>query len=360
MRSHDSTRQLSKLFRTDWNDLLKKLRLENTSARTYSQQLKHLYLSLDEMLQCTSRLEYYIGDSKHRPKKHYNRYRFNSQLIEEERVEFEQQALDYLKKVIKHRQQFHYFQEQQQDYYRSITTNLLPSQQTKCPMCHELFGDDRPDVCFFLCGHVFCHECTLQWKKHEVDQRPHRSHIKCPICMFKYLFRNKLFSFFFLYQGRREIPIKSLTVLKWRDQNSSPNLSSPQKISTENSQSDDISSPRLRRLIETQEHLTIQGRYGTKVDSIVSFILNLINDDIQQPTNITTVTTMNNPKPPIKILVFTQFNDVLNVLAISLKLNAISYLQFTSNKILQQFRQDPNITVLLMPLGKGFLKYYFF
>jgi hypothetical protein len=113
MRSHDSTRQLSKLFRTDWNDLLKKLRLENTSARTYSQQLKHLYLSLDEMLQCTSRLEYYIGDSKHRPKKHYNRYRFNSQLIEEERVEFEQQALDYLKKVIKHRQQFHYFQEQQ-------------------------------------------------------------------------------------------------------------------------------------------------------------------------------------------------------------------------------------------------------
>jgi E3 ubiquitin-protein ligase SHPRH len=63
---------------------------------------------------------------------------------------------------------------------------------------------------------------------------------------------------------------------------------------------------------------------------------------------------MNNSKPPIKILVFTQFNDVLNVLSTSLKLNAISYLQFTSNKILQQFRQDPSITVLLMPLGKGF------
>jgi len=184
MRSHDSTRQLAKLLRTDWNELLKKLRLENTAARTYSQQLKHLYLSLDEMLQCTSRLEYYQGDQKIRPKKHYNRYRFNPQLIEEERVEFEQQALDYLKKVIKHRRQFHYFQEQQQDYYRSITTDLIPSQQTKCPMCHELFGDDRPDVCFFLCGHFFCRECSLQWKQHEISQRPHRSHIKCPICMF--------------------------------------------------------------------------------------------------------------------------------------------------------------------------------
>jgi SNF2 family DNA or RNA helicase len=63
---------------------------------------------------------------------------------------------------------------------------------------------------------------------------------------------------------------------------------------------------------------------------------------------------MNNLKPPLKILLFSQFTDVLNVLAISLKLNAISYLQFTSNKILQQFRQDPTITVLLMPLGKGF------
>ncbi|CAF4383085.1 unnamed protein product, partial [Rotaria sp. Silwood2] len=337
MRSHESTRQLAKLLRTDWNDLLKKLRLENTSARTYSQQLKHLYLSLDEMLQCTSRLEYYIGDPKTRLKKHYNRYRFNPQIIEEERTDFEQQALDYLKKVIKHRQQFNYFQEQQQDYYRSITTtNLISSQRTKCPMCHELFGDDRPDVCFFLCGHFFCHECTLQWKKHEIDQRPHRSHIKCPIC-------------------RREIPVNSLTVLKWRDQNATnitSSLSSPQKTTIDNSILDDTSSPRLRRLMETQELLTIQGRYGTKVDSIVSFILNLLNDDIQQATPIIT-TTMNNPKPPLKILVFSQFTDVLNVLAISLKLNAISYLQFTSTKILQQFRQDPNITVLLMPLGKG-------
>jgi SNF2 family DNA or RNA helicase len=55
----------------------------------------------------------------------------------------------------------------------------------------------------------------------------------------------------------------------------------------------------------------------------------------------------------LKILIFSQFNDVLNVLATSLKLNAISYLQFTTTKILQQFRQDPSITVLLMPLGKG-------
>ena len=199
MRSHESTRQLAKLLRTDWNDLLKKLRLENTSARMYSQQLKHLYLSLDEMLQCTSRLEYYIGDLKNRPKTR-NRYRFNPETIEDERKNFELQAIDYLKKVIKHRQQFHYFQEQQQDYYQSITkTNLIASQRTKCPMCHELFGDDRPDVCFFLCGHIFCRECTFHWKKHELDQRPHRTHIKCPICMFLFNFYLKKRTYIYIH-----------------------------------------------------------------------------------------------------------------------------------------------------------------
>ena len=184
MRSNDSTRQLGKLLRTDWNELLKKLRLENTSARTYSQQLKHLYQSLDEMLQCTSRLEFYTGDFRHRPKNRFNRYRFNPDIIDEERLDFEQQASEHLQKVLKHRQQFHYFQEQQQDYYRSIatSTNLGSVQRTKCPMCHELFGDDRPDVCFFLCGHFFCRECTQHWKTHEMTQRPHRPHLKCPIC----------------------------------------------------------------------------------------------------------------------------------------------------------------------------------
>jgi len=146
--------------------------------------------------------------------------------------------------------------------------------------------------------------------------------------------------------GRREIPVNSLTVLKWRDQNSTnETISSAKKLST-----DDLTSPRVRRLIETQERLTIQGRYGTKVDSIVSFILNLLHDDTQQITTTTTTET----RPPLKILVFSQFNDVLNVLATSLKLNAISYLQFSTTKILQQFRQDPSISVLLMPLGKGF------
>lgn len=156
----------------------------------------------------------------------------------------------------------------------------------------------------------------------------------------------------FISVGRREIPINSLTVLKWRDQNAN---TSSQKSSMDSSTSDDLNTPRLRRLMENQEHLAIQGRYGTKVDSIVSFILNLLHEDIQQTDNATAITTMSVPKPPLKILVFSQFNDVLNVLATSLKLNAISYLQFTTTKILQQFRQDPSISVLLMPLGKGIL-----
>lgn len=184
LRSHDSTRQLSKVLRTEWNELLKKLRLENTAARSYSQQLKHLYQFLDEMLQCTSRLQFYQGDPKYRPKQHHNRFRFNPNLIEEERIEFDQQAIDYLKKVIKHRRQFHYFQEQQQEYYRSINTDQLSSEHTKCPTCKETFGDDRPDVCFFLCGHFFCRECSIELKKHEINQRPHRTHVKCPLCMF--------------------------------------------------------------------------------------------------------------------------------------------------------------------------------
>ena len=327
MRSNDSTRQLAKILRTDWTELLKKLRQENSAARNYAQQLKHLYLSLDEMLQCTSRLEFFVGERQDRPRNLHNRYRFYAESIDAERADFLQQADHFLQQVSKHRQQFHYFQEQQQDYYRSIATNDLSSnQRTKCPMCHEYFGDDRPNVCFFLCGHFFCQQCTQQWKEHEVHQRAHRTHLKCPIC-------------------RREIPIHSLTVLQWRGEKSST-------VEIVPVETNELSSPRLRRLMETQEHLAIQGRYGTKVDSIVSFILELINTDIQSGSAPTTTTTCTS-KPPLKILVFSQFTDVLNVLAISLKLNAISFLQLTSTKILQQFRQDPSVTVLLMTLGKG-------
>ena len=183
IRSNDSLRQMGKLLRTDWNDLLKKFRLENSLARGYAQQLKHFYLDLDEMLQCTSRIELYIGDPQHRPRNKHNRFRFYPQTIDEEGRDYQQEAKSCYQRAEKHRQQLHYFQEQQIDYYRSISDpNLLSSDRTKCPMCHEYFGDDRPNVCFFLCGHFFCQQCTQGWKQHEIQQRAHRSHLKCPIC----------------------------------------------------------------------------------------------------------------------------------------------------------------------------------
>jgi hypothetical protein len=338
MRSNESMRHLSKLFRTKWTDFLKKVRLENSLARTYCQQLKHFYLALDEMRQCTSRLEFYPDDRRRydRRENRQHRFRFDSQTIDNEGEEFQRQATNYIEQAEKHRRQFHFFQQQQQDYYRSIDTNShqMSTQRTKCPMCHELFGDDRPNVCFFLCGHFFCQPCTLRWKQHEIHQRSHRTHLKCPICTYRSMYRsNRIESD--LFRGRRAIPIHSLTVLQWRDDNSTD--TTPVNTTVNDT-------TRIRRLMETQEHLTIQGRYGTKVDSIVSFIVDLINNDVKQTTD----------KPPLKILLFSQFTDILNVIGISLKLNAVSYLEFTSNKVLQEFRQDRNIVVLLMTLDKGF------
>lgn len=144
-------------------------------------------------------------------------------------------------------------------------------------------------------------------------------------------------------------------MLPWCNKDNAP----VEKPPLEHSQSDTNStvSSRLRRLMDKQENLTIQGHYGTKVDSIVSFILELLNQDTSasntNAASATTTTTTCSTRPPLKILVFSQFTDILNVLATSLKLNSISHLQFTSTKILQQFRQDPNVIVLLMALGKG-------
>lgn len=183
LRSNESTRQIGKILRNEWNEFLVKIRLENSSARSYSTKLKDFYFLLDEMLQCTGRLTFYEGNFENRPKNVHGRFRFDASTIENERNQYEIEGKDFLSKVEKHRKQFEFFRYQQQDYIRSMSE--ISTDRSKCPMCYEVFGEDRPNVCFFLCGHVFCQQCTLQMKENETQNRNHRTHLKCPMCSLK-------------------------------------------------------------------------------------------------------------------------------------------------------------------------------
>ncbi|CAF1108288.1 unnamed protein product [Didymodactylos carnosus] len=334
LRSVDATRQLAKILRTEWTNVLKKLRIENDFGRKYQQQTRILYASLDEMRMCTLRLELWL-DTKHRPAKtERNRYLYNVDEIEIERIEHQQKSKEYLTNVAKRRQQFRFFQGQQDDYFRSIQalsdsrvdSKMDTDDVSKCGVCHELFSDELCDVCFFLCGHVYCRACTLQWK------------------------------------SRRDIPTASLTVIKWKDKNTvAPKITTtPVKtIMDKNTSFASIATPRSRRLLEAKQHLSVHERYGSKVDGIVTFIVNLLNnenvdDNTAATTATATTTTMTaEEQPPLKILVFSQWNDILSIIGTSLRSNAVSFLHFDSTIALEEFRNNPTISILLMPLSRG-------
>jgi hypothetical protein len=71
-----------------------------------------------------------------------------------------------------------------------------------------------------------------------------------------------------------------------------------------------------------------------------------------QPSNTTTTTMIVETKPPLKILVFSQFTDVLNVLAISLKLNAISHLNSHRQRYCNNFDKIPRSLFFSCHLAK--------
>lgn len=90
---------------------------------------------------------------------------------------------------------------------------------------------------------------------------------------------------------------------------------------------------------DVESGITFMGEYSSKIEEIVRTILKLLQND-----------------PEVKIIIFSQWENILSVLSHALKENSIKY-RSKSNKIhicIEDFKKNSlNITCLLLPLAYG-------
>ncbi|XP_067626775.1 E3 ubiquitin-protein ligase SHPRH [Eurosta solidaginis] len=94
-------------------------------------------------------------------------------------------------------------------------------------------------------------------------------------------------------------------------------------------------------LSEAETHIEIKGEYSSKISCIVRLVLKLQHDhaaDVQ----------------PIKILIFSQWSEILNPIATALTQNSIRHRLNLTPRTIEEFKSPKlGITCLLMPLRKG-------
>lgn len=101
----------------------------------------------------------------------------------------------------------------------------------------------------------------------------------------------------------------------------------------------------------------VKGRWGTKVDALIADLLLLFAPS----TTSTTTTTTTTMTSPLKVIVFSQWMELLEIVAEACRVNKLSFAfckqrqkDFVSlTGGLESFRHDEKVGILLLPLSYG-------
>ncbi|KAM7348478.1 E3 ubiquitin-protein ligase SHPRH isoform 1-T2 [Cochliomyia hominivorax] len=166
-----------------------------------------------------------------------------------------------------------------------------------CPIC-RLTEDDRYAV--LECGHHICFPCLKSIRTYVKG-----SHFKCSICR---------------------------------------NIQQNQKLYYVS-----------RAKIKTAECEKIKGHYSSKITYIVRLILKLQKEaQLSKTDDTATDLEMDSQETQVKILIFSQWEPIIQAIALALKENDIKYRAQCTPKTIEEFK-NPNlgITCLLMPFIRG-------
>ncbi|XP_030540542.1 E3 ubiquitin-protein ligase SHPRH [Rhodamnia argentea] len=143
--------------------------------------------------------------------------------------------------------------------------------QEACPICHEKLSIQKM---VFQCGHVTCCKCLFELTERKQGQagESQRRWVMCPIC-------------------RQHTEFENIAYADDR-QNKSPNSSGLHESQDS----------------RNEASITVQGSYGTKIEAVTRRIL-----------------WIKSTEPNSKVLVFSSWKDVLDVLEHAFKANGISY-----------------------------------
>uniref|UniRef100_A0A1D1XWD7 E3 ubiquitin-protein ligase SHPRH n=1 Tax=Anthurium amnicola TaxID=1678845 RepID=A0A1D1XWD7_9ARAE len=163
-----------------------------------------------------------------------------------------------------------------------------------CPICHEKLGNQKM---VFQCGHVTCCKCCLEMTDHAVLRlgKYHQKWVMCPTCRQHTDFGN------IAYVDDKQNEVCDLKVI-------------------ESFQGENLAEISLK----------VEGSYGTKIEAVTRRILWIHSTD-----------------QDAKVLVFSSWNDVLNLLEHALRDNNISYIRMKggrkSQAAISQFKGQDNI-----------------
>ncbi|WOK95874.1 hypothetical protein Cni_G04581 [Canna indica] len=175
-----------------------------------------------------------------------------------------------------------------------IKESMCQRDDKPCPVCHEKIMNQKM---VFECGHVVCCKCCLEMTERAVvhSAKNQRKWIACPTCRQRTDFDN----------------IAYVDEKQSMGSNSQPSSTSETKVVSENS-------------------IRVQGSYGTKIEAITRRILWIASNDQQA-----------------KILVFSSWNDVLDVLGHALAANNITYVRMKGGRKSQvaiaQFKEQETL-----------------
>uniref|UniRef100_A0A6T6KYI4 RING-type domain-containing protein n=1 Tax=Rhodosorus marinus TaxID=101924 RepID=A0A6T6KYI4_9RHOD len=173
--------------------------------------------------------------------------------------------------------------------------NLDTKPEAKNKTCAICLGEMTNEFSVFPCGHFFCFECTARIVEREsgIENVPGAfSSVRCPSC-------------------RARAALAEISYVH------------PQQ--------------ERERLLQSEQR-EIKGSYGSKISAVVRRILTILDADKSQ-----------------KLLVFSQWTDVLEIISSSLRENDVGFARTEKGKksfqtALHRFRTEPEISALLLPI----------
>jgi len=189
----------------------------------------------------------------------------------------------------------------------------VSSSEDECVICREPMGDH---VVILVCGHEFCGSCITS-----LIVRSHGT-LKCPTC------RTRMNS--------DEIAFVSDTPIETIQESIPSDLAEAEETTAENAQSlpEDEGT--------TGDTITVTGSWGAKIEAVVRELIRIQRADSRAKT-----------------LIFSQWNQVLELIKQALTQNHISSVLLTAgtkkqqNAALHSFRFADSVSVLLLPLKRG-------
>lgn len=210
----------------------------------------------------------------------------------------------------------------------------------QCPVCLFEFDDSLTRIAVMTCGHVFCCECMLAMIK-KVDLTRRMETIACPSCRARSPVDEINFT-----TTTPQAPRKKRRVDEGR---SSPSPESGDVTEPELDSSDHTPSPKpSARNTETQSsfydaRVVIQGHFGAKVCTTLRLLRGIWKAD-----------------ESAKVLIFSEWNEVLGLMAHSLTANGIFFSNAATAsgsqafaKVVEEFKTCDYTNVILLPLRRA-------